>query len=110
MTTPMPLGSSGVASKAAKRLPSAASSSRSSWETAAPAILGTGGSESSSKHMDSARGRSQLLPGDGERASVGANSPRYRVRAGLRIAVREVAVELDRGLRPDRVGDAAPMA
>src|SRR5438067_5964551 len=35
----------------AKRVPSAASSSRSSCATAAPAITGTGGSESSSKHM-----------------------------------------------------------
>jgi hypothetical protein len=45
----------GVASKAAKRLPSAASSSMSLCETAAPAIRGTGGSESRSKHMGLSR-------------------------------------------------------
>jgi len=45
----------GVASKAANRLPSAASSSMSLCETAAPAIRGTGGSESRSKHMGLSR-------------------------------------------------------
>src|SRR5438477_3891357 len=48
---PTPDGSSGVAWNAAKLLPSAASSSRSSCETAAPAIAGIGGRESSSKHI-----------------------------------------------------------
>ena len=43
-------GSSGVAANAAKRLPSAASSTRSSCETAAPEIGGIGGAESRSKH------------------------------------------------------------
>src|SRR5438270_12830182 len=50
MTTPVVAGSSGLARNAAKRLPSAAWSTRSSWETAAPEITGIGGSESSSKH------------------------------------------------------------
>ena len=40
-----------MARNAAKRLPSAASSTRSSCETAAPAITGIGGSESSSWHI-----------------------------------------------------------
>ena len=48
---PMPLGSSGSAAKAANRLPSAASSTRSSCETAAPEMTGIGGDESSSKHI-----------------------------------------------------------
>ena len=59
MTTPVVLGSSGVAANAAKRLPSAASSTRSSCETAAPEIGGIGGSESSSKHMAAGYQRSQ---------------------------------------------------
>src|SRR6266511_2708192 len=50
MTTPTSVGSSGAAEKAAKRFPSAASRTRSSWETAAPLMTGIGGSESSSKH------------------------------------------------------------
>ena len=44
-------GSSGRAAKAANRVPSAELRTRSSCETAAPAISGMGGSESSSKHM-----------------------------------------------------------
>ena len=48
---PVSLGSSGNAAKAAKRLPSAASSTSSSCETAAPEMTGTGGEESSSKHI-----------------------------------------------------------
>ncbi len=51
MTTPAARGSSGIAAKAAKRFPSAASRTRSSCETAAPEIGGIGGEESSSKHM-----------------------------------------------------------
>jgi hypothetical protein len=54
MTTPVDAGSSGAAAKAAKRLPSAASRVRSSWETAAPEIAGIGGSESASKHTEGA--------------------------------------------------------
>jgi hypothetical protein len=48
---PDALRSSGVASKAANRLPSVASSSISSCETAAPAIRMTGGRESGPKHI-----------------------------------------------------------
>ncbi len=51
--------SSGVAANAAKRLPSAASRTRSSCETAAPEIGGIGGEESRSKHM-----RATLQRGD----------------------------------------------
>src|SRR5205823_12448334 len=104
-----PFGSSGAASKAAKRLPSAASSSRSSCETAAPAIRGTGGTESSSKHIGSAAGRRERLPRDGEGAAVATQCARNRIRAGLRGVNRvvRVAVQLDRRRRPDRVGDAA---
>src|SRR5262249_48286771 len=40
-----------IAAKAAKRFPSAASSTRSSCPTAAPETGGIGGAESSSKHM-----------------------------------------------------------
>src|SRR5688572_5418174 len=50
ITIPVEPGCSGVATKAAKRLPSVASRIRSSCETAAPEIFGTGGSESRSKH------------------------------------------------------------
>ena len=50
ITTPALPGSSGVAAKAASRLPSRASSTSSSWETEAPVITGIGGSESRSKH------------------------------------------------------------
>src|SRR5262245_55773446 len=53
MTMPAPPGSSGVAANAAKRLPSAASSSSSSCETAAPEMTGIGGEESCSKHTAS---------------------------------------------------------
>ena len=48
---PMPLGSSGCAANAANRFPSAASSTSSSCETAAPEMIGIGGNESSSKHI-----------------------------------------------------------
>ena len=48
---PTRAGSSGDAEKAANRLPSAASRTRSSCETAAPEIGGIGGAESRSKHM-----------------------------------------------------------
>src|SRR5439155_14253939 len=51
MTTPVPADRSGPAWNAAKRLPSAASSTSSSCDTAAPAIGAMGGSESRSKHM-----------------------------------------------------------
>ena len=44
-------GSSGTATKAARRFPSAACSSRSSCDTAAPEMTGIGGKESSSWHM-----------------------------------------------------------
>src|SRR4051812_24978427 len=47
---PLTAGSSGLARKAAKRLPSRASSTSSSCETAAPEMTGTGGEESRSKH------------------------------------------------------------
>src|SRR3954468_8278005 len=47
---PVSAGSSGVARKAAKRLPSCATSTRSSYETAAPEMTGIGGEESRSKH------------------------------------------------------------
>src|SRR5438105_10724625 len=50
MTTPAPVGSSGSATNAAKRLPSLAWSSRSSCETAAPRMTAIGGDESRSKH------------------------------------------------------------
>jgi len=49
-TTPTSAGSSGLAAKAANVLPSAASSLRSSCETAAPRMTGIGGDESRSKH------------------------------------------------------------
>src|SRR3954453_2162464 len=55
---PVVPGSSGVARNAAKTFPSAASSVSESCETAAPATRGIGGSESSSKHMRGAYGRS----------------------------------------------------
>ena len=48
---PVRPGSSGVAANAAKAVPSADSSTRSSCETAAPRMTGIGGTESSSKHM-----------------------------------------------------------
>ena len=48
---PVSLGSSGSAAKAANLFPSAASSTSSSCETAAPEMMGTGGEESSSKHI-----------------------------------------------------------
>src|SRR5438067_1870531 len=51
MTTPVAAGSSGSAAKAAKRVPSLDSSTRSSCETDAPARTGIGGSESGSKHI-----------------------------------------------------------
>src|SRR4051812_34589670 len=51
MTTPVVAGPSGVARNAANWLPSAALSTRSSCETAAPEMTGIGGKESSSKHM-----------------------------------------------------------
>ncbi len=51
MTTPVVDRASGDARKAANSLPSAAVRTRSSCETAAPAIRGIGGSESRSKHM-----------------------------------------------------------
>src|SRR5439155_10880796 len=50
MTIPTSVDSSGVAEKAARRLPSDASSTSSSCATAAPETIGTGGTESSSKH------------------------------------------------------------
>src|SRR5438876_718745 len=50
-TTPVVDGSSGVAAKAAKRLPSFASRTSSSCETEAPEMTGIGGWESVSKHM-----------------------------------------------------------
>src|SRR3982750_4230348 len=105
----MPFGSSGVASKAANRLPSVASSSISSWETAAPAIRVTGGRDSGPKHIWLAPGRRQLLPGDREGPAVPAERAGDRVRAGGRwmAGVVEVSVELDRGRRPDGVGDPA---
>src|SRR3954469_8523658 len=55
MTIPFPLGSSGAAANAAKRVPSAEVRTRSSYETAAPAMIGIGGDESRSKHTT--RGR-----------------------------------------------------
>src|SRR4029450_6674841 len=51
MTIPVSPGSSGVAANAASLFPSAASSTRSSCETAAPEMTGIGGSESESKHI-----------------------------------------------------------
>ena len=61
---PTAAGSSGVATNAAKRVPSADSSVMSSWETAAPEMTGIGGSESSSKHIrDGLYGRSGGLRG-----------------------------------------------
>src|SRR5439155_2614090 len=47
---PVPAGSSGIATKAAKRVLSRDSSSRSSCVIAPPEMTGTGGSESRSKH------------------------------------------------------------
>src|SRR4051794_15599606 len=58
MTMPVAAGPSGIARNAANLFPSAASSVRSSCETAAPAIRGIGGSESTSKHIPGAYGRS----------------------------------------------------
>ena len=59
---PIPLGSSGVAEKAASRLPSSASSTRSSCETAAPESTGIGGSESESKHIGPSLQREPFAP------------------------------------------------
>src|SRR4029453_10841622 len=95
MTTPMPEGSSGVARKAAKRLPSAASSTRSSCETAAPEMTGIGGEESSSKHTAGAesrvsRVRKALLRWYGEH---GRNLPWRRTRDPYTILVSEVMLQ-----------------
>src|SRR5438876_693478 len=51
MTTPVSVGSSGVARNAANRFPSWASSTRSSCDTAAPRRIGIGGEESGSQHI-----------------------------------------------------------
>src|SRR5204862_6836950 len=50
ITIPAVAGSSGSAANAAKRLPSRASSTSSSCDSAAPEMTGIGGSESVSKH------------------------------------------------------------
>src|SRR5262245_47031669 len=62
ITTPTSPASSGSAAKAANRVPSAASSSRSLWSTAPPSIGGTGGSESRSKHMGASLAGTRLEP------------------------------------------------
>src|SRR5262245_17675037 len=51
ITMPTFAGPSGIARKAANRLPSSASRTKSSCETAAPDTAGIGGSDSPSKHM-----------------------------------------------------------
>src|SRR5258708_287757 len=52
-------GSSGSAAKAAKRVPSRDTSSRSRCETAAPEMTGVGGGASSSKHTPQRNGDAQ---------------------------------------------------
>src|SRR6266545_6598331 len=92
MTTQLPLGSSGSAWKAAKRVASAASSTTSSCETAAPRRTGTGGAESTSKHMPARRYRpAERLAGkadDLEPVGVVLPDRARRVRVGRRRALR----------------------
>src|SRR5213083_3448125 len=68
MTMPTREASSGSVANAAKRFPSGASSSRSSWKNAAPEMTGIGGDESRSKHMR--RRYSYTRPVDEERFEV----------------------------------------
>src|SRR5581483_4694030 len=80
MTTPVEPGSSGAAAKAAKRLPSAASRTRSSWETEAPEMAGIGGTESVSKHTaGGSYGRAAY-----EAAMGGEQSHREEMNAAIR--------------------------
>src|SRR4029453_9533132 len=101
MTTPMPEGSSGVARKAAKRLPSRASSTRSSCETAAPEMTGIGGEESSSKHTAGAESRvsrvkAALLRWYGQH---GRDLPWRRTRDPYAILVSEVILQQTQAAR-----------
>src|SRR5581483_6994124 len=86
MTTPVDVGLSGVARNAPNVVPSAEASVKSSCETAAPAILGIGGSESVSKHM----GRTYLLRSAVTSIELGHTSTNGREAASLQKHVGQV--------------------
>src|SRR3954454_3149940 len=98
---PVSAGSSGVARKAAKRFPSRASSTRSSCETAAPEMTGTGGEEARSKHTAEtesrvSRVREALLDWYAER---GRELPWRETRDPYAILVSEVMLQQTQAAR-----------
>src|SRR5919201_1150101 len=108
---PISFGASGVAANAANSVPSAEASVRSSWSTAAPRTMGTGGSESRSKHTTRALPRRPplLVP---RQAVVRERFPRRRVRDELAVLRANPGIVVE-GAEPHRdhvriVGAAAP--
>src|SRR4051812_23802505 len=98
---PVSPGSSGVARKAAKRLPSRVTSTRSSYETAAPEMTGIGGEESRSKHTAETesrvrRVREALLDWYAER---GRELPWRETRDPYAILVSEVMLQQTQAAR-----------
>src|SRR3954454_16156174 len=98
---PFSAGSSGVARKAGKRLPSSASSTRSSCETAAPEMTGIGGGGSRSRHTAETesrgrRGRGALLDWYAER---GRELPWRETRDPYAILVSEVMLQQTQAAR-----------
>src|SRR3954449_7990843 len=95
MTIPFPLGSSGTAANAAKRVPSAEVRTRSSCETAAPAMIGIGGDEARSKHTT--RGR---YPS----AAAFSAQRNHRARTVTQTALSSAATPVGNYGRADAVG------
>src|SRR5215211_1877734 len=104
MTTQLPLGASGSAWKAAKRVPSAASSTTSSCEAAAPRTTGIGGAESRSKHTSARRYRPAALVLTGEADDLQAVGVVLPDRAG---GVRIARGRAGRASRNPRVDEEA---